>query len=285
MSEPENTPEQPQNAIASPPRRIKVGSDGFVELRDWMGTDAAICEAARVSYDPAKKVSDNRTLIRYLMRHRHTTPFEMAELKFHVRVPMDTWRQWVRTRTASINEYSTRYREAINEQSIPDFGEWRTQSKTNKQGSGEPFSKDVGEELTYSFIDAADGCLGAYKSALRRGVAYEQARSILPLGTYTEAYWKIDLHNLLHFLQLRMAPDAQQEIREYAYAIRDLVHSLFPYTFEAFEAYRLRAVTLTLHDIVAIQTQDWTGSQFDNKRERDEYLSKIERLMLGPFGR
>jgi thymidylate synthase (FAD) len=258
--------------------RVKVGIDGFVELVDVMGNDAAICEAARVSYDQAKKVSDDRTLIRYLMRHNHTTPFEMAELKFIVRVPMDIWRQWVRHRMASINEYSTRYREAINEQSIPDYDEWRTQSKTNKQGSGEALPVNLGAECTDAFIDAADGCLAAYKSALRRGVAYEQARRILPLGTYTEAFWKIDLHNLLHFLRLRMALDAQQEIREFANAIHDLVSPLFPETFDAFADYRLEAVTLTAVDIAAIRNNDWHGVQILNKREREEYLVKLQRL-------
>ena len=157
--------------------RIKVGPDGFVELDEYMGSDEGICRAARVSYDQTKKVSDDQTLIRYLMRHNHTTPFEMAELKFIVRVPMDIWRQWVRHRMASINEYSTRYREAINEQSIPDYDEWRTQSKTNKQGSGEALPANIGAECTDAFIDAADGCLAAYKSALSRGVAYEQTWS------------------------------------------------------------------------------------------------------------
>lgn len=285
MIEPENTPEQPQNAFTHPPRRIKVGSDGFVELRDWMGTDATICEAARVSYDPAKKVSDNRTLIRYLMRHRHTTPFEMAELKFHIRVPIDVWRQGARHRMASTNEYSQRYREAINAVDTPGDDQWRLQSTTNKQGSEGMLAAYFGRPLSTAVERHTEDARRIYEYLLKNDVAREQARRHLPLCTYTELIWKIDLHNLLHFLQLRMAPDAQQEIREYAYAIRDLVHSLFPYTFEAFEAYRLRAVTLTLHDIVAIQTQDWTGSQFDNKRERDEYLSKIERLMLGPFGR
>lgn len=258
--------------------RVKVGTDGFVELLDVMGDDAAICAAARVSYDQTKKVSDDRTLIRYLMRHNHTTPFEMAELKFIVRVPMDIWRQWVRHRMASINEYSTRYREAINEQSIPDYDEWRTQSKTNKQGSGEALPVNFGAECTDAFIGAADGCLAAYKSALSRGVAYEQARSILPLGTYTEAFWKIDLHNLLHFLRLRMAPDAQQEIREYANAIHDLVAPLFPFTFEAFADYRLDAIQLTAVDIAAIKNNDWLGVKILNKREREEYLVKLQRL-------
>ena len=260
--------------------RVKVGIDGFVELVDVMGNDAAICEAARVSYDQAKKVSDDRTLIRYLMRHNHTTPFEMAELKFIVRVPMDIWRQWVRHRMASINEYSTRYREAINEQSIPDYDEWRTQSKTNKQGSGEALPVNLGAECTDAFIDAADFCLAAYKSALSRGVAYEQARRILPLGTYTEAFWKIDLHNLLHFLRLRMATEAQQEIREFANAIHDLVSPLFPETFDAFADYRLAAVTLTAVDIAGIRNGDWTGWLISNKRERTEYLEKLKQLGL-----
>jgi thymidylate synthase (FAD) len=260
--------------------RIKVGPDGFVELDEYMGSDEGICRAARVSYDQTKKVSDDRTLIRYLMRHNHTTPFEMAELKFIVRVPMDIWRQWVRHRMASINEYSTRYRQAINEQSIPDYDEWRTQSKTNKQGSGEALPANIGAECTDAFIDAADGCLAAYKSALRRGVAYEQARRILPLGTYTEAFWKIDLHNLLHFLRLRMAPDAQQEIREYANAIHDLVAPLFLFTFEAFMDYRLDAIQLTGVDIAAIRNNDWLGAQILNKREREEYLAKLQRLGL-----
>ena len=261
--------------------RIKVGPDGFVELDEYMGSDEGICRAARVSYDQTKKVSDDRTLIRYLMRHNHTTPFEMAELKFIVRVPMDIWRQWVRHRMASINEYSTRYREAINEQSIPDYDEWRTQSKTNKQGSGEALPANIGAECTDAFISAADGCLAAYKSALSRGVAYEQARQILPLGTYTEAFWKIDLHNLLHFLRLRMAPDAQQEIREYANAIYMLVSPLFPFTFEAFVHYRLEAIQLTAVDVAAIKAGDWAGVQIPNKRERDEYLAKIATLNLG----
>jgi thymidylate synthase (FAD) len=262
-------------------QRIKVGPDGFVELRDVMGNDAAICEAARVSYDQAKKVSDDRTLIRYLMRHNHTTPFEMAELKFIVRVPMDAWRQWVRHRMASINEYSTRYKEAISETAIPADGEWRFQSKTKKQGSEGKLPASDGILCRMDFTAAANACRQAYNKMLARGVAYEQARSALQLATYTEAYWKIDLHNLLHFLRLRMAPDAQQEIREFANAIHDLVAPLFPFTFEAFMDYRLDAIQLTGVEIAAIKNNDWQGVQILNKRERDEYLAKIKTLNLG----
>ncbi len=260
--------------------RIKVGPDGFVELDEYMGSDEGICRAARVSYDQAKKVSDDRTLIRYLMRHHHTTPFEMAELKFVVRVPMDTWRQWVRHRMASINEYSTRYREAIQSVAIPEENGWRKQSTTNNQGSEGALSSLDARECSLHFADASGACLRAYDRMLARGVAREQARSVLPLCTYTEAFWKIDLHNLLHFLRLRMAPDAQQEIREYANAIHDLVSPLFPETFDAFADYRLAAVTLTAVDIAAIRNNDWTGVQIINKRERSEYLAKLQRLGL-----
>ena len=258
--------------------RVKVGPDGFVELDEYMGSDEGICRAARVSYDQAKKISDDRTLIRRLMRDYHTSPFEMAELKFIVRVPMDTWRQWVRHRTASINEYSTRYKNAIQSVAIPAAGEWRFQSKTNKQGSEGRVSIVDGEECQRDFAFATVACQQAYERMLARGVAREQARSVLPLCTYTEAFWKIDLHNLLHFLRLRMAPDAQQEIREFANAIHDLVAPLFPFTFEAFADYRLNAIQLTGVDIAAIKNNDWAGAQILNKREREEYLVKLQRL-------
>jgi thymidylate synthase (FAD) len=261
--------------------RIKVGPDGFIELVEHMGSDASICESARVSYDQTGKQGDDRKLIRYLMRHNHTSPFEMAELRFIVRVPIDIWRQWVRHRTASINEHSTRYREAIEAVAFPDWKDWRTQSTTNKQGSGDLLPPDVGVECTFDFVNAADACNSAYKSLLRRGVAREQARSVLQLANYTEAYWKINLHNLIHFLRLRMAPDAQQEIREYANAIHDLINPLFPLTMQAFRHYRLGAMQLTRLDIQAIRFRDWTGETIEDARERGEYLQKLKRLKLG----
>ena len=265
--------------------RVKVGPDGFVVYVDHMGSDKRVCDAARVSYSPKQKHSDDQTLLRYLMRHRHTTPFEQCKITLYVRVPMDTWRQWVRHRMASINEVSTRYQEAIDATAIPAENEWRIQSKKNKQGSEGTLSAEEGAIHTVRFMKAAEACRHAYQMARKSDVAREEARAILPLCTYTEAYWTIDLHNLMHFLQLRMAPDAQLEIRDYAHAIRDLVYPLFPETLDAFEAYRLRSLTLTLFDITAIQTQDWTGSKFGDKRERQEYLDKLQRLMLGPYGR
>lgn len=233
---------------------IKVLDHGFVRLVDTMGGDAAIVQAARVSYGAGTKtVSDDRALIRFMMSHGHTSPFEMAEAKFHVRVPMDCWRQWIRHRTANVNEYSTRYSEAIDErqQTRPDA--WRGQSKTNKQGSAEFLPIEVGSKLTASEAFVHTVCDSAYQDRLAAGVAREQARKDLPLSTYTEAYWKIDLHNLLHFLEKRLAPDAQFEIRQYANAIADIVAQWVPLTWEAFENYRLHSVTLSREEVVAVR--------------------------------
>ena len=182
-------------------RRLDVLDDGFVRVVDYLGNDAAIVQAARVSYgEGTRRVSDDRGLIRYLMRHRHTTPFEMCELKLHVRVPMDAWRQWIRHRTASVNEISTRYSIAIDAAQATSPGEWRTQASGNRQGSGESLDRSVGERLSDAEAELQRQARSVYQERLDAGVAREQARKDLPLSTYTEAYWKIDLHNLLHFL-------------------------------------------------------------------------------------
>jgi thymidylate synthase (FAD) len=180
------------------------------------------------------------------MRHRHTTPFEMAELKFLVRVPMDCWRQWIRHRTASINETSTRYSIAIDASQTTLPGEWRLQAANNRQGSEGFLDAAVGERLTAEEAELQRHAREVYGRRLELGIAREQARKDLPLSTYTEAYWKIDLHNLLHFLELRMDALAQQEIRQYAEAIgREIVQPLFPLVWEAFEDYRLHAIDLS----------------------------------------
>lgn len=265
------------------PNRIKCLHDGFVELLDHMGSDSEICNAARLSYGkdrPAK--SDDRTLIRYLMRHNHTSPFEMAELKFFVRVPIDIWRQWVRHRTASINEHSTRYTSPVDAlPHVPYPDEWRMQDQSNRQGSSGSLDEGHGHDLTDAYLLAAGSAYGTYHNAISHGVSREQARSILPLATYTEAVWKIDLHNLMHFLRLRLDSHAQQEIREYAEAIFHLVEPLFPLTMEAFRAYRLESLQLSASDVVAIASRDWEGAFFGNDRERREYLAKLERLGIG----
>ena len=181
-------------------QRLPVLDDGFVRVVDYMGTDESVVQAARVTYGKGtKKIHEDRGLIRYLMRHRHTTPLEMCEIKFHVRVPMDCWRQWIRHRTASVNEYSTRYSDAIDSmQKTPATG-WRVQASANKQGSGGEVEESVGRRLTENEVSFQQQAREVYNERLEAGVAREQARKDLPLSTYTEAYWKIDLHNLLHF--------------------------------------------------------------------------------------
>ena len=283
-------------------KKIGVLDDGFVCLVDVMGDDSSVVQAARVSYgEGTKKVSDDRTLIRYLMRHRHSTPFEMAEIKLLVRVPMDCWRQWIRHRTANVNEYSTRYSIAIDSQQTTPPDEWRTQAQGNRQGSDESLPMETGEGLTKAERDLQSEARRIYQQRLDAGVAREQARKDLPLSTYTEAYWKIDLHNLLHFLSLRMDPHAQLEIRDYATAIGEqIVKPLFPIVWEAFEDYRMGGKFLTRLDQGVIrrlmetagqsgktppfsndnflEVQDPTWKELKRCRERDECCQKLQQL-------
>jgi thymidylate synthase (FAD) len=283
-------------------KKFPVLDDGFVCLVDVMGDDQSVVQAARVSYgEGTSKVSSDRTLIRYLMRHRHTTPFEMAEIKLLVRVPMDCWRQWIRHRTANINEYSTRYSIAIDSAQKTSPEEWRSQAKSNRQGSGKPLPPDVGTQLSEAEERLHAELRTAYQARLEAGVAREQARKDLPLATYTEAYWKIDLHNLLHFLSLRMDAHAQQEIRDYSQAIGEqIVQPLFPIVWEAFEDYRQGGTFLSRldreiigrlmlaarenqtvppfneDDFLAVQAADW--KELERCRERDECREKLRRL-------
>lgn len=226
---------------------LYVLDDGFVRVIDYMGDDASVVQAARISYGAGtKRVHEDRGLIRYLMRHRHTTPFEMCEIKLHVRVPMDCWRQWIRHRTANVNEYSTRYSVAIDAAQKTPSDKWRTQATDNKQSSAEHLPSQVGERLSAAEVELQNTARQVYEERLSAGVAREQSRKDLPLSTYTEAYWKIDLHNLLHFLELRMDPRAQEEIRAYAVAIGDQVTSRWvPMVWEAFLDYRRHAIGLS----------------------------------------
>lgn len=218
----------------------KVLDDGFVRVVSTLGDDLSVVQAARVCTGTGGKGdAEDRKLIDYLMKNRHTTPFEMCEIKLHVRVPMDTWRQWIRHRTASVNERSSRYTVLdVVCQQAGIFG-WRKQSKSNRQGSDGVFSKEEGIKLHASEAALQAHAIRVYKQRIEMGVAREQARKDLPLSTYTEAYWKIDLHNLLHFLELRMAPGAQLEIREYANTIAKFVSDWVPWTWEAFTKHRL----------------------------------------------
>ncbi len=226
---------------------FKVLDDGFVRLVDTMGDDSSIVQAARVSYGTGtKKVSQDKGLIRYLLRHQHTTPFEMCEIKLHVRVPMDCWRQWIRHRTANVNEYSTRYSIAIGSTQSTLPGEWRMQSKNNKQGSAGFFDEETGSQLTERETILHKACRDEYDARVASGVAREQARKDLPLSTYTEAYWKVDLNNLLHFLALRMESNAQYEIRDYARTIGEkIVSKWVPMAWEAFLEYQMNSVTFS----------------------------------------
>jgi thymidylate synthase (FAD) len=235
--------------------QFKVLDDGFVRAVDAMGSDAAIVQAARISYGTGtKQVHEDRGLIRYLMRHRHTTPFEMCEIKLHVRVPMDCWRQWIRHRTANVNEYSTRYSEAIDAAQKTPSGEWRNQSTANRQGSGAYLELAAGEQLSAREIELQELSRQVYEERIAQGVAREQARKDLPLSTYTEAYWKIDLHNLLHFLSLRMDAHAQHEIRAYATVIgNEIVAKWCPLTWESFIDYRLQATSLSRLEIEIVR--------------------------------
>jgi len=228
-------------------KKFHVLDDGFVRVVDYMGGDEAIVQAARVSYGKGtKKVSEDRGLIRYLLRNFHTTPFEMSEIKLHVRVPMDTWRQWIRHRTANVNEYSTRYSIAIDASQKTDAGEWRIQAKDNKQGSEGFFDNAIGSKLTEREEELQQFAREIYQERLQLGVAREQARKDLPLSTYTEAYWKIDLHNLLNFLALRMDNHAQFEIRSYASVIgNEIVSRWCPIAWQAFKDYRMNSMSFS----------------------------------------
>lgn len=230
---------------------IKVLDDGYVRLVDYMGNDASVVEAARVSYGAGtKQVRDDRSLIRYLLRHHHTTPFEMCEIKLHLRVPMDAWRQWIRHRTASVNEYSTRYSIAIDAAQRTSQDRWRLQASHNKQGSEGLIGSEIGERLSAEEIDFQERARRVYQHRLDLGVAREQARKDLPLSTYTEAFWKIDLHNLLHFLRLRMDENAQFEIRTYADIIgNELVSKWVPLVWEAFLDYDIESLQLTRFEV------------------------------------
>lgn len=232
-------------------KKFPVLDDGFICLVDVMGDDAAICDAARVSYGAGThKSSDDRHLIRYLMRHQHMSPFEMCELKFMWRVPIDVWRQVVRHRTASINEYSTRYSIAIESANTTQPNEWRHQSTSNKQGSDGYIEEGIGTALSRLVSDTNHQVRRVYDTLLTNSVAREQARKVLPLATYTEAYWKIDLRNLLHFLGLRMEEHAQWEIRQYANIIgNEIVAKLFPYTWEAFNDFQLSSFSFTKYEL------------------------------------
>lgn len=246
---------------------IKVLDHGFIRVIDYMGDDSSIVQAARVSYGTGtKQVNQDRGLINYLMQHRHTTPFEMCEIKFHIKLPIFIARQWIRHRTASVNEYSARYSILGSEFYLPEPQNITSQSNINKQGRSE---QELPIETTANILEIlrndATNSYRHYVEMLNEdvqgnkinenniGISRELARMNLTLNHYTEWYWKINLHNLLHFLHLRVDAHAQYEIRMYAQKLLDIVKSWVPLTFEAFEEYRLYAANLSRKSIEVVR--------------------------------
>jgi thymidylate synthase (FAD) len=262
---------------------------GFVRLLDIMGDDAAIVQAARVSYgEGTRSVSDDRRLIRYLMRHRHTSPFEMVEFKFHIKLPIFVARQWIRHRTASVNEYSGRYSIMREEFYLPEPEQIRPQSLLNKQGrSEEPLPEDLARSVRQRLQDTQQRLYAEYQELLQQNLARELARINLPLSLYTEWYWKIDLHNLFHFLRLRLDEHAQYEIRVYARAIAEIVKQVVPLAWEAFEDYVLNAVTFSRAEQAALArmlrgvplTPELLQEVGLEGREAREFQEKCRRLL------
>jgi len=263
---------------------IKVHEHGLVALVDVMPrlapvgktADFAIVQAARVSYgEGTKQVNEDRGLIRYLARHRHTTPFEMVEFKFHHVMPIFVARQWIRHRTANVNEYSARYSVVRDRFYKPSLDNVRKQSATNRQGGDETIDPLTAQDFL-GYLDDVEKAYERYQEFLDKGISRELARIALPVSVYTEWYWKIDLHNLLHFLSLRMDAHAQQEIRDFANAMFALIQPIVPIAAEAFLDYHLESMHLTRLEIEAIRSGQPLNTT--NKRESAEWEEKKKRL-------
>jgi thymidylate synthase (FAD) len=272
---------------------LPVLDHGFVRVVDYMGDDGAVVQAARVSYGRGtRKVSEDRNLINYLLRHLHTTPFEMAEIKLHVKLPIFVARQWIRHRMANVNEYSARYSILDREFYVPAAEQLAAQSAQNRQGRGELIGADEAKHVLRILTEDAERNYDHYLDLLnhdedgkrlddgRQGLARELARMNLTLNFYTQWYWKTDLHNLMNFLRLRADPHAQYEIRAYAEVILDVMRKWVPMTFDAFREHRLEAATFS-GEAVRVLRKMLAGeivAQSDtsmSKREWDEFRSKL----------
>jgi len=264
---------------------------GFVKLLDVMGDDEEVENSARISYgEGTRKVNQTRNLIRYLMRHKHTSPFEMCEVKFHLKLPIFIMRQLVRHRTANLNEYSGRYSVMSNEFYLPEGDYLAKQSTTNSQGRGEVLEQEG--LLQFEFNRIYDGASMAYQVLLEEDLSREVARAVLPVANYTECIWKIDLHNFFHFVKLRSDSHAQREIRDYSDAMYELMKPNFPLCCEAFEDYVQGATTFSKQEMGVIkELLSYTDTKaalagmsvkdvgvFESKlgkRETKEFLEKI----------
>ena len=264
---------------------IPVLDHGFIRVVDYMGDDAAICQAARVSYGKGtKSVQNDEGLIRYLMRHWHSTPFEMCEVKLHVKLPVFVARQWIRHRTANVNEYSARYSILDREFYIPAPEHIAAQSVVNNQGRGEALTGAEAARVLDILKTDSERSYDNYQAMIsddgQRGLARELARMNLPANIYTQWYWKVDLHNLLHFLRLRADAHAQYEIRVYADAICSVVADWVPFAYAAFEDYRLGGATLSETALECVRrmlngeavTQETSGMSKGEWREFEQLL-------------
>ena len=275
-------------------KQFKVLDSGFIRVMDYMGDDTAIIQSARVSYgEGTKKVSNDKGLIRYLMKNWHTTPFEMCEIKLHIKLPIFIARQWIRHRTANVNEYSARYSILDKEFYIPKPQHMSSQSTTNKQGRGSNLSKKDTERFLKILKDDAERNYKHYEDMLnenqsgeiknddKTGLSRELARINLTLNTYTQWYWKIDLHNLLHFLYLRDDPHAQYEIQAYAEIILNkIVKRWVPYTYNAFKEFQLESYNLsrTAIEIIKKRLQGKKISYEKSGLSRREWIELINKF-------
>ena len=274
---------------------IPVLDHGFIRVVDYMGNDSAVVQAARVSYGKGtKQVNQDAGLINYLMRHWHTTPFEMCEIKFHFKMPIFVARQWIRHRTANVNEYSARYSVLDKEFYIPEVEQLAAQSSKNHQGRGEEnLSQEEAQRVIEILRGDADQCYEHYQELMnenaagetlnpnRKGIARELARMNLPVNIYTQWYWKIDLHNLMHFLHLRADDHAQYEIRVFAQAMLDVMKRWVPITYDAFMDHRVNAVQVSGKGLRALKEM-LKGKQIApeesgmSKREWNELMATLE---------
>ncbi|MDC3091706.1 FAD-dependent thymidylate synthase, partial [Rickettsiales bacterium] len=270
-------------------KKFKVLDQGFVRVIDYMGDDSSIVQAARVSYGKGtKKINQDRNLINYLLSHRHSTPFEMNEIKLHIKLPIFIARQWIRHRTANVNEYSARYSILEREFYMPSLQNLKTQSKTNNQGRGEKIERNEAKEKlnlikknseqafdNYSFLLNED-INGNIIDHEKDGIARELARMTLPLNTYTQWYWKIDLHNLMHFLSLRFDTHAQYEIRVYADRILDILKRWVPLTYDAFINYRMEGFSLSSEGVNFLKSII-KNEKFDKKKISQREIDEIKK--------
>jgi len=277
--------------LENKPLEIRIGQHGLVKIIDCMPRlvnpgetfDHAICQAARTSYGsndvkPSEKV--NRGLIRYLFRHEHGTPFEMVNIKFYLSLPIFIARQIIRTRTASVNEYSMRYKQPKDKFFVPEVNGVRLQSTDNKQGSQEKASFEDASAFILYTEQVASEALKKNEEFEQKGIGREINRINMPLSTFTEWYWEIDFRNLLHFLSLRLDSHTQKETREYAEAMYSLCKPLAPYSFEAFEDFEIGSIRLSKLEIEAIKSRISLLSAKSTERERVEFAEKLKRLGL-----